>query len=244
MRTLAVIDASGVFGLNIHQVNYSKAFIPPLVVAELKCENSRNLFSLHEYNIEVREPQPNFLKEAQETALQLGYSALSLPDIHVAALTLEISREVNSAFSTWITPDIQPDSEVVCITRDRTLIGLLHKLGLMNFDGYTKETRQFLQRCYTCTKIYKDTTQIDFCKHCGHKTVTRVAYSEENGQIKLHLSSNYVHKETKLTYRGKEIKCQDQKEYRWYRASQRKEAKQERQQTKALLDEQQGWTIE
>ncbi|EIJ87491.1 hypothetical protein NEPAR06_0074 [Nematocida parisii] len=242
MPTVLVIDASAVISSELSEMEYSKGYIPQAVADELKCQKSNELFSLHTCKIEIRNPSEKYIKIAQEKAAELGYSCLSDQDIQLAALSLELSAEYNSLFSSWMnTENIDSTTEVVTVTRDMTLKNLIATLGLQLHDTFLQSDKKYLQRCYTCARIYKTEEKIDFCKSCGYATISKVSYTEKNGKIELFLSKNYTHKERKIyTRRGKEIKSEDQKAYTDYRMHQRKDNRMDKKQIENSMDPN-GW---
>ncbi|KAI5170836.1 hypothetical protein NEFER03_0295 [Nematocida sp. LUAm3] len=243
MRVLAVVDASSIIEGNIREVEFTQGYIPSSVHAELKCEKSRERLLLYEHKIQIRDPKEESIEEARKAAESLGHTALSLPDIHLAALALEISKESDSSFSSWISQETLPNSEVITVTNDMVLKQVISCLGVMNYDGFYEGTKNYLQKCFTCNKIYMQTQKVDFCKKCGYSTISRVSYRMENGEITLNLKKDYVYQEKKIYHRGKEIKSQDQKEYKWYKTSQRKNEFQEKKQVTSLLRETK-WELE
>lgn len=237
MQTIAVIDASVVISGTISTIDYAQGYMPECVVEEVKCVLGKERLFLHSYKITARNPAEGYVERAAEKAKELGYTGLSAPDIALAALALELSEEIPSVFSSWITPSSQPAQQVLCITEDRTLKGLVAQLGVCNHDAFAGDDRKFLQRCYTCTKTFTGDKKVDFCTHCGYATVTRVSYQLADNQIQLFLKKGFNYSEKHIMFRGKEIKGQDQKEYKWYQASQNRQARAERKQAKQLMQE-------
>lgn len=222
MKKVLIVDASAIISPILSEIDYEEGYIPQVVVEELKCKESNLLLSLHTCKIQVRNPTEKYIEISTEKSAELGYTSLSKQDIEVAALALEVSEENNSTLSGWIGPENITGVQVVAVTLDNTLKMLLSQLGVQMHDTFDESERKYLQRCYTCTKIYNTEEKIDFCKSCGYSTIKRVAYIEKDGNIELFLSKNYKYNEQILKHRGKPIKSQDQKEYRWYKKDQRK----------------------
>lgn len=236
MNTILVLDASAIISSELSQIEYSKGYIPSSVAEELKCQKSTELISLHMCKIEIRDPTDLYVKKATEKSLEMGYSALSTQDIQLAALALELTTENNSIFSTWITETTLSAARVIAVSLDNALKSVMTQLGIELHDTFTDKNRKYLQRCYTCTKIYKTDEKIDFCKACGYSTISRVAYTEENGKLELFLSRNYKYSEKTLkTKYGKPIKSQDQKEYRWYKRNEQKDEQKSKEKIETLL---------
>ncbi|KAI5189175.1 hypothetical protein NEMIN01_0341 [Nematocida minor] len=228
MKTILVIDASAVISSLLSEMDYAQGYMPQSVADELRCQKSNELMDMHMCKVDIRNPSEKYVKIAAEKSLEMGHTALSAQDIELAALALEVSEENNSIFSSWITADTLEGVQVVAATLDNTLRALINLLGVQLHDTFSDKEKKYLQRCYTCTKVYKTEEKIDFCKSCGYSTVNRVGYTEKDGKIELFLSKNYKYNEKTLHHHGKAIKSQDQKEYRWYRKSQRKEEKKEK----------------
>lgn len=228
MKTVLVIDASAVISLQLSEIDYEEGYIPQAVADELKCKSSNSHIDMHMYKIKIRNPTEEYIRIAEERAGELGHTGLSRQDIELAALALKVSEEYGSVFSSWIGPNSISGVQVVAVTQDNMLKTLLRKLGVQLNDSFHEFDRKYLQRCFTCTKIYKTEEKIDFCKSCGYPTVTRVAYKETDGKIELFLSKNYKYTEKVLEHRGKPILSQDQKEYKWYKKSQRNTERKDR----------------
>ncbi|KAI5181712.1 hypothetical protein NEOKW01_1880 [Nematocida sp. AWRm80] len=242
MDTIAVIDASGVISNLIGEIEYTKGYMPDIILDEIKCEKSRSRIDLYSHKIHRRNPTEQYKERVKKEAELLGYTELSKPDIELAALALEITEEQPTLYSSWISADSLPNRQVICLTKDNVLKVLLTKLGVQLYDSFTTVDKKYLQRCYTCTKIYKTPTQIDFCTLCGHNTVKRVGYKEEEGNTILFLKKDYQYNEKKLTFRGKPIRSQDQKEYKWYKNAQKRAEYKDSKITKSILQEKE-WLI-
>jgi len=242
MKNIAVLDASSIIKGALKEVDYTIGYIPEKVLNEVKSEHAREKYMHHSYKIEVRNASDKYVEIARAKAKELGYSQLSVPDIELAALALELTEEIPSVFSSWIGSEALPSQRVICITQDMALKNLLSKLGVDMHEDYFEEGRRYLQRCHTCEKIYKGDKQVDFCKHCGYATVTKVSYFEDNDKFHLFLSKNFPYKENKITFRGKNIKSEDQKEYKWYCASKRKQERLDEKKNKLLFEEK-NWFI-
>ncbi|KAI5189555.1 hypothetical protein NECID01_0578 [Nematocida sp. AWRm77] len=242
MQTIAVIDASVIINGTIRNVQYNQGYMPECVMEEVKCALGKERLLHQTHRIEVRNPEEKYIDQAQAKAQELGYTCLSRQDISLAALALELSEEIPSVYSSWITPDAQPAHQVICATSDMALKVLLVHLGVCTHDEFAGDDRKYLQRCYTCGKVFTGAAKQDFCTHCGYTTITRVSYTTEDNKINLFLKKEFKHKERHITFKGKEIRGQDQKEYKWYRATQNRKEREEQKQTR-LLEKEDEWCI-
>lgn len=242
--TIAVIDTSGVLEGGVLETEYDKAYIPPSVVEEMKCDKSKEWLQLNKVKLEIKQPSKKYVDEVKKGAEEIGCSLLSTQDLEVAALALELINEKGDSFSSWITPTSEPDAFIISITSDRTLKNLLAKYNILNYDGLGNAEKKYMQRCYTCGTLYKEQKLKDFCSRCGYSTIKRVSYSlNEKGEVVLHLSKNFSPKERRIFHNGKEIKGSDQKEYRRYTAKQKKQEKKEEKQVKEVKNST-YWEIE
>ncbi|EHY64476.1 hypothetical protein NEAUS04_1556 [Nematocida ausubeli] len=242
MPTVLIVDASAVISLTLSEMGYTKGYLPQVIADEIKCQDSSKLLSLHMCKLEIRNPTEESIKIAADKAAELGYTGLSAQDIELAALALEVSNEYTSIFSSWLGQDtLDSTTEVVVVTLDIALKNLVTHLGLQLHDSFKENNKKYLQRCYTCTRIYKTDVKQDFCKSCGYHTISKVSYTETDGKIELNLSKNFKYTEKKIhTHYGKEIRTQDQKEYKQYKRAERYKNKKNAKGLELIIDPE-GW---
>ncbi|OAG31977.1 RNA-binding protein NOB1 [Nematocida displodere] len=228
MKKVAVIDASALIQGLLEVVEFDQGYIPESVFAEVKCELGRERLERYSYKLEVRNPKEAHIATAQKKAEELGFTGLSKQDLDLAALSLELIEELPTAISSWMGPkDTSIENEVVCITSDGALKHVLLLLGVSLHDGFTADEKKYVQRCYTCQKIYKGSRKIDFCSLCGYGTITKVTCTEDNNGTHLHFKKDFINRPQTITFKGKPIRSSDQKEYKWYRQTKNKEMRQD-----------------
>ena len=71
-----------------------------------------------------------------------------------------------------------------CLSKDNAVF------NLVNDTSY--QDKKFKLRCYACTAMYD--AHVDFCKHCGYNTITRVSVVNEDGKEKILFKKNYIPK--------------------------------------------------
>lgn len=183
---------------------YSKILITNYVLAEIKDEETRNYYKLQSYNIEIKNPS-DFYTDIVTKLNKEKNLLLSLADISVVALTLEMHEE---RFNKWISKE---QEGVVCLSEDN---GIKQALGCLDLTPSNGE-KMWKFRCSTCFILYDENR--DFCGECGYATVTRVSYHEVDGNIHIHLKKGYKNKEKIIKDRkGNRILGEDQKEYKTY----------------------------
>lgn len=205
---IAVVDTCYFLNRGSFNKNTSKIFIPQSIKRELLNEESREHYNLYKYMIEIREPSESYIRQIEELNIKKLYN-LSIPDIELVALTVEL-HDIYS--NTWIdSTNINSIEEVVCLTLDNGVRQCLRYLGLYSDKNF--ETKMFKMRCFTCFSIFDD--KIDFCKKCGHNTVTRVSVlTDENNKQKVLLKKSYKFTPKKLyDTKGVELKSSGQREY-------------------------------
>ncbi|EOB12438.1 hypothetical protein NBO_443g0001 [Nosema bombycis CQ1] len=206
---IAVVDACYFFRREKISQNIHKIIVPSSVERELLAEDTKDHFYTYKYMIEIRDPTDEYVAMVA-SKIKDKHFRLSDPDIDIVALTLELQNELSNV---WIDPsNIKEIEEVVCLTTDN---GIINALKLFNLRNEEQERKEFRLRCYACYSLFKE--HVDFCKKCGHNTITRVTVLiDENNNEKVLLKKNFSYKnKTKKLFdeRGVELRSMDQREY-------------------------------
>ena len=206
---IGVLD-SGVF-INKEFVNLIKAYTITDVINEIKDKSTVNFVRENYVTLEIRDPDQTSIKVVYETIKQLNTN-LSSPDIKLIALTYELFIENSTK---WIDNNNYKNHAIVkCFTHDNGIKGVLKHLGLD--DQHVLQDKYFKYRCFTCFNITE--YSIDFCKNCGYKTITRMAFIKSNGKEIPCLKKGYVPKEKNIKDKhGKDIPCEDITSYAKYK---------------------------
>lgn len=214
-----VLDANCIINKAIPASEIAEAFITSSVLEEIKDRASQEYLRMHGFLVTERNPRDEYVRLVLErTKDRLLY--LSSTDIEVVALTLEISEELEEC---WISAEnISNLPAVSCLSKDNAVINALNMFNLINDTSY--QDKKFKLRCYACTAMYD--SHVDFCKHCGYNTITRVSVVNEDGKEKALLKKNYTFKpKTIKNAKGVPIISADQKEYAEYLNQQKKAQK-------------------
>jgi len=214
-----VLDANCIINKAIPASEIAEAFITSSVLEEIKDRASVEYLHMHGFLVTERNPKDEYVKLVLErTKDRLLY--LSSTDIEVVALTLEISEELEGC---WISAEnINDLPAVLCLSKDNAVINALNMFNLINDTSY--QDKKFKLRCYACTAMYD--SHVDFCKHCGYNTITRVSVVNEDGKEKVLLKKNYTFKPKIIkNAKGVPIISADQKEYAEYLNQQKKAQK-------------------
>lgn len=193
------------------QIFTGKIYTTETVLREIKDKITVDFIEQHYIDINVIYPDENTVKSVIDLIKPLNTN-LSTTDIEVISLTYQL---YNKYCGDWITPENINNVETVkCITYDNGIKSVLDYLGLS--DYFENNDKYFKYRCFGCFKIYE--TNLDFCKACGHKTVTRVAFIKVEGKEIMCLRKNYTHKVKVIKdAKGNEIKSEDIPEYAKYK---------------------------
>lgn len=210
----AVIDTNFFINGKIHEHKYEHAFITTKILEEIRDNNTRSLYNLNSFRIEIRDPHENFTMKVTKYAEEKNL-LLSDADISFVALCLEIQE---SLFDMWISSS---STGLMGLSDDSDVLRALSHFNIPSNREVNPSS--YIFRCYGCFKLYEN--RKDFCDMCGYPTITRVRVSKEGDKTILHLKKNY--KPTRKIIRderGREIKSADSKEY--YCLLKKKERKQ------------------
>jgi len=203
---IAVIDTEYLIERQIPIQEITKGYITDSVVSELRTADSERYLNLFSFMMEVRNPTDSYVRKVRKD-LEDKIHNLSQADIDVVALTLEIKDETSSM---WIGPENPEHVDVCCLTHDNGIKNILaHYESYSDADFHKKV---FKIRCYTCLNIFSES--MDFCKKCGHSTLTRITVREgENGEEIFFKKGYNYKKKTFKDSRGVELRSADQREY-------------------------------
>lgn len=206
----AVIDANYFIDRKVPDSGITRAYTPSSVKRELRDASTYDYFAFLEFAIEVRDPKEAYVNEVREKIAGLHYG-LSDPDIDVVALMLELADEMGSE---WIGADnMNADEELVCLSNDNGIKSAIRYFGLCNDPDFVD--KRYRLRCFSCFEIYDE--EIDFCRACGHSTITRVAVVGEGDEERVCLSKHFTYRARRIKNdKGHEMKCGGQREYEQY----------------------------
>lgn len=214
--TIAVLDAA-IF-INKEYITANKHITTQAVFDEIKDRESLDFLQSHFMDLTIRNPSEKYISKVQAKCTEMN-SNMSLNDIGLVALTLELSEELSME---WITLD-NYKMTIRCHTHDNGVKSLLKAFYL---GEYSLNERIYKYRCFTCFKIYEEPK--DFCRSCGYKTITRVAIRKEGDKEIVCLKKDYVQKEKSIKDKnGKEIICEDTTEYQKYKKYMRRKQREE-----------------
>lgn len=241
---IAVVDTSAVLKRLLGECDFEKGYVPPGVLDEIRDGGSREYFKLYSHKIEVRSPSDASVAEVRRIIAETGDANLSPEDTSVCALAIDLAGQASEPEGRgWITPEtIATRKEVICLTGDLALSNVLRRAGIWTCGAAQRiQQKRHVARCYACGREYpQGEGALDFCKTCGYSTITKVSYREgSRGERILNFSKDYAFKpRTIRTARGKEIRSEDQREYRVYA---REKAKEQRRSEYALKSLASGW---
>lgn len=203
---IAVIDTGCLIDRDISAKNVTRGYVTESVLQEARSKNARECLDFFSFLIEVRNPAEEHLKRVKEDLAKRVHN-LSETDMDVIALTLELKEEISDM---WIGPDSPSQVDVCCLTTDNGI-----KNELLRYNSYEDtafSVRTFRIRCYSCCTLFNET--MDFCRKCGHSTLTRVSVGETEDGERVFLKKNYnyrprVYRDNK----GVELRSSDQREY-------------------------------
>lgn len=212
----AVIDANYLIDRDVPFAGITAAYIPESVEAELRDRATAEYYRLYSFAVHVRRPSASYVAEVAE-AVENRHFGVSSADIDVVALMLELSDEAGAE---WVGEEsLGRDTGLVCLTRDNGVRSALALFGLCGDPGF--EARRYMLRCFGCYEMYDHA--VDFCRKCGHNTVTRVAVVGDDNRVLL--SKHFRFRPRVLRdSRGTVIRSEDQREYARYRAEQKRKA--------------------
>lgn len=210
----AVIDANYFINKEFPVQDINEGYIPSSVEQELKDKLTKEFYELYSFKISVRDPKEEYITEVQES-IKDKHFGLSLADIDVVALTLELSDEIESV---WIDEhNMNSSQKLLCLTKDNGIKSALVALNLYNDPDF--QARKFKLRCFTCYTTYD--TKVDFCRKCGYNTLTRVTVLGKGPNEVICLKANYKFKPKVLKdERGIILQSADQREYIQYKEKQ------------------------
>ncbi|KAI4293206.1 hypothetical protein PAPHI01_2480 [Pancytospora philotis] len=207
----AVIDANYFIDKELPIGGIKHAYITPSVERELKDRDTADYYSFFSFAIEVREPKPQYVAEVLEAVAPKHYR-LSAADVDVVALVLELADEQGQE---WIGEETEGAAEeLICLTKDN---GVKAALSLFNlYDDPEFIDRRYRFRCFACYAMFD--SEMDFCRDCGHGTVTRVSVVGEGENERVLLSKHFKHRPRVLKDgRGGVLVCGGQREYEQHR---------------------------
>jgi len=212
----AVIDANYFIDRDIPFANITAAYIPESVERELRDRLTSEYYRLYSFGIHARSPGASYVAEVTE-AVENRHFRISRADIDVVALMLELSDEVGSE---WIGEEsLGCDTGLICLTRDNGVRSALALFGLYEDPEFV--ARRYMLRCFACYEMYE--RDVDFCRKCGHNTITRVAVVGDDNRVLL--SKHFKFRPRVLRdSRGVVIMSEDQREYARYKKEQRRKA--------------------
>lgn len=207
---IKILD-TGIF-INKEIVIADELYTTQNVLNEIKDEQTKLVLAEHYFNLQVKNPSSTSVAEIQNFIKNMNTN-LSPVDIEVIALTYEIYNEHNGGWIDETTIDkLKTNVSVTCLTKDMGMQAVLNDLNITN---YFMTKKYFKYRCFACFNIFEK--QIDFCKICGHKTVTRVAFIKNNDKEIMCLKKDFKFKERQIKdKKGKDIVCEDIPEYKKY----------------------------
>ncbi|KAM0677612.1 hypothetical protein BDAP_001757 [Binucleata daphniae] len=207
-----ILDANIFISKTHNLANYSKIITTQSVINELKDINTVLYTELYQYNIEIVKPEKKYIEIVQKLNVEKNL-LLSIADVDIVALTLQYTSE---KYNTWISKETQ----YKCISNDFGVKQALKHLGIDN----EVQDKIWKFRCYCCYKIYDE--NMDFCKACGYKTITRVSMRIENGKEVPNIKKNYVVIDKEMKDKnGVAIKSEDQREYSRMKSDKKKTEK-------------------
>lgn len=207
MPMKTVVDASVLIDKDFQFTGIDEVFIPTSIKNELKDKSSVDFYQFCGLVITVRDPKPEYVSEVIEFIRDKHYG-LSFPDIDVVALSLEVSDEI---YGQWIdSSSVQRKDQFICLTKDNGIKAALTALNIYTDPNF--KTHKYRLRCFACFTMYDK--QLDFCRKCGHNTITRVSVSGEGENEQVHLVSNYKFKPRVIKdQKGNVFHSADQPEY-------------------------------
>lgn len=182
------------------------------VIEEIKDDQTKMFFNERYFNIVVRNPSIESIKNIKEFIKKTNNN-LSECDISLIALTYELYNEIHGQ---WISDTNYKNNisntKITLLTYDIGMQSIIKDLGMGEF---TISEKYFKYRCFACFSVFNE--KVDFCKLCGHKTVTRVAFIKEDGKEIMCLKKGYNYKEKIIKdKKGLNIVCEDIPEYKKY----------------------------
>ncbi|ELQ74599.1 putative RNA-binding protein Nob1p involved in 26S proteasome assembly [Trachipleistophora hominis] len=209
---IAVIDTNIIIQRKLSEYEFSKGFITPSILVEVRGEDLNSYLDLYAHKIEIVQPDEKYLKKVYDLQKEKNL-LLSVADIEVVALTLQLNGALRrERLSGWITKE-NIDEKIECLSLDN---GVQHCLRLLKCaDKGTTSERDFMFRCVSCFSLYEE--KLDFCKKCASNLITRVSVKKENGKIKLFLKKGFKMKKTELKDKyGNILHSEDQNAYKMH----------------------------
>ncbi|ADM12166.1 putative nucleic acid-binding protein [Encephalitozoon intestinalis ATCC 50506] len=207
---IAVIDTGYFIERQIPTDKVIRGYVTDSVINELKTAESEEYLKFFSFMIEVRNPSEEYVEKVRRD-LRKEVNNLSNTDIEVVALTLELKDEVSEM---WVGPESQNQEEVVCFTNDNGIKNALLRYTI--YESSMFSSRKYKVRCYGCFSLFSE--NLDFCKKCGHRTLTRIAVGDtENGEV-MFFKKGYEYRKPKTlkNAKGVELRSADQREYVQY----------------------------
>ncbi|KAI5175609.1 hypothetical protein PAEPH01_2177 [Pancytospora epiphaga] len=210
----AVIDSGYFIDCCIPQEQITEGFIPQSVRDELKDKLTDEYYNLYSFKITIQNPNEMYVEEVKK-AIASKHLLLSDADIDVVALMLELSDNEDSK---WISAEnIGETSTLCCLTKDNGIKQALLIFGLYGDPEFCN--RRFKLRCFSCFALFDD--EVDFCKKCGHNTITRVTIVGEGDNERILFSKNFRFKPRILkNSKGEVISSGDTRKYEQYKEKQ------------------------
>jgi UPF0271 protein len=155
---ISLLDAAAVLNDAGFSFSNKEEFLTtPAIVDELRDIRSRHLAdnALQEGLLKLREPRQDSIERVKAAAKEQGFNRLSIPDISLLALALDLKRE-NKAF--------------VLITDDYSVQNFCSVFGI-KFDsvlrGKIEKTISFKKKCIGCKREFPGTFVGRSCPDCG-----------------------------------------------------------------------------
>ncbi|CAD27008.1 hypothetical protein [Encephalitozoon cuniculi GB-M1] len=204
---IAVIDTGCLIEKQIPTDKVIRGYVTESVVNELQTAESRGYLEFFSFMIKVRNPSGEYVERVRKD-LRGKASNLSDTDIDVVALTLELKDEVSGM---WIGPGSPEQEEVLCLTNDNEIKNVLSHYNLYEGPGFS--VRKHKIRCYGCFSIF--TENLDFCKRCGHRTLTRITVADTEDGETVFFKRGYQYRKPRVlkNSKGVELRSADQREY-------------------------------
>lgn len=171
----AILDGSFFLDNELKNNIIDIAYIPTSIINML---NNKLSLENYSFNIILRDPEIGYVKEVMDFIKSKNYT-LSQCEIDFIALSLEISDESDAE---WIDEfNLHTKKKIICLTKNSAIKSVLSDLNI-SFESSSLSSVSKL-RCFACFAMYD--YEIDFCKLCGHNTITRVSVDANNKIVSL-----------------------------------------------------------
>lgn len=163
MRKIYILDTTALISWRLPT---GEAIVTcPHVVSEARGELTGAIVEayLHTGNLNIQEPEDNYIKEAVEAAKKMGdLVKLSETDIHVIALAIK-----------YMGKGYRP----IVVTDDYSIQNILDYMGIdyMSYYRRIRTSIKWIMICKQCGKTYPPETTLERCEECGGEIVRRRA---------------------------------------------------------------------